>query len=63
MLLSQGHEANNPRGTINVLIEINASVGKLSEGSLLLELSSLLGVLYRKSISRPQEKPGVYRDR
>lgn len=33
-----------------VLIEVNSTVGKLSEGSLLLDLGSGLGVLYLKNI-------------
>ena len=34
-----------------ILIEINSTVGELSEGSLLLDLGSLDGVLRRREIS------------
>jgi hypothetical protein len=33
---------------LRILVEVDATVGKLAEGSLLLDLGGLLGVLYVK---------------
>ena len=36
----------------DVLVEINASVGELAEGSLLLELGGLFGILVKRFVSK-----------